>query len=72
MRTTCTFDGRTSTDDRGIESYAWNLGKQPDVTATGAITTFDYKRSGSYAVTLTVRDAAGNLDRLTRTITVVK
>ena len=71
-RTTCTFDGRTSTDDQGIVSYAWNLGKPPGVSVSGAVVTFDYKRAGSYTVTLTVQDAAGGLNRLTRTIAVGK
>ena len=77
VRTKCTCDGRTSTDDQGIVSYAWNLGKQPggNVTyavATGAVVTFDYKRSGSYPVTLTVRDAGENSHSITKTITVTK
>jgi len=71
-RTTCTFDGRTSTDDQGIASYTWNLGKQPGGSVTGAVVTFDYKRSGSYPVTLTVRDAAGNAHSTTKNITVTK
>jgi Tol biopolymer transport system component/PKD repeat protein len=72
VRTKCTFDGRTSTDDQGIVSYAWKLGNQQGSTATGAVVTFDYKRAGSYPVTLTVQDAAGNWNSLTRTIVVAK
>jgi Tol biopolymer transport system component len=71
-RTTCTFDGRTSTDDQGIVSYTWNLGRPPGGSVTGAVVTFDYKRSGSYLVTLTVRDAAGNTHSTTKSITVTK
>jgi len=71
-RTKCTFDGHSSTDDQGIVSYAWKLGNQQGSTATGAVVTFDYKRAGSYPVTLTVQDAAGNLNSLTRTIVVAK
>ena len=71
-RTKCTFDGRASTDDQGIASYVWKLGNQQGSSATGPVVTFDYKRAGSYAVTLTVQDAATNLNSLTRTIAVTK
>lgn len=71
-RTKCTFDGRASTDDLGIASYSWSLGSQPGGTATGAVVTHDYKRSGSYTVTLTVRDTAGQSHVAARTVTVTK
>jgi dipeptidyl aminopeptidase/acylaminoacyl peptidase len=72
IRTKCTFDGRASTDDAGVVSWAWKLGNQQRDTASGAIATVDYRRSGSYTVTLTVRDAAGLTNSMTRTIDVVK
>jgi Tol biopolymer transport system component/PKD repeat protein len=71
-RTKCSFDGRTSADDQGIVSYAWKVGNPQGSTATGPVVTFDYKRAGSYDVTLTVQDAAGNLNSLTRTVVVAK
>ena len=72
VRTKCTFDGRASSDDQGIVSYAWKLGNQQGSIAVGAVVTIDYKRAGSYTVTLTVQDAVGNWNSLTRTIAVTK
>ena len=72
VRTACTFDGRGSTDDKGIASYSWNLGSPSGGKPSGAVVTLDYKRAGSYAVTLTVRDAMGLSATITRTVTVAK
>jgi PKD repeat protein len=72
VRTSCTFDGRASTDDKGITSYAWRLGGPFNASATGAVVTYDYKRAGSYTVTLTVRDVSGQTGSVTRTIAVVR
>ena len=72
VRTACTFDGRASTDDQGIVSYSWKLGGTSNATPSGAVVTYDYRRSGTYTVTLTVRDAAGQSNSVTRTVTVVK
>jgi PKD repeat protein len=65
---TCTLDGRTSTDDVGIVSYAWNLGKFPDPTASGAVVTATYPHEGPRTVTLTVTDGAGLTNSVTQTI----
>ena len=72
VRTSCTFDGRASTDDQGVTSYTWKLGGPFNASATGAVVTYDYKRAGSYTVTLTVRDAAGHTGSVTQTIAVVR
>ena len=56
---TCTLDGRTSTDDRGVVSWDWDVGKFPDPTATGSVVTIVYPHGGPRTVTLTVRDADG-------------
>jgi PKD repeat protein len=70
-KTVCTFDGRSSTDDRGIVSYAWSLGNRTG-TVTGAVVTTDYKKAGSYTVTLTVSDGVGQTNSVTQTITVTQ
>lgn len=67
---TCTFDGRTSTDDVGIVSYSWNLGKFPDPTASGPVVTATYPHDGPRTVTLTVADGAGATNSVTQIITV--
>jgi len=53
-----TFDGGASTDNVGIVSYDWDFGD--GATATGKTTTHTYTNIGTYTVTLTARDAAGN------------
>lgn len=71
-RTRCTFDGRSSTDDQGIVSYTWDLGGASGASVTGAVVAYDYRRRGTYAVTLVVRDAAGQLGSVTQAVTVAK
>jgi len=64
---TCTFDGRTSTDDQGVVSWDWDVGKFPDPTASGPVVTIVYPHGGPRTVTLTVRDADGLTSTTTRT-----
>jgi PKD repeat protein len=64
---TCTLDARTSTDDKGIVSSDWNLGKFPDPLASGSVVTVVYPHAGSRTVTLTVRDADGLSSTKTKT-----
>ena len=66
---TCTLNASSSTDDVGIVSYSWNLGRFPDPTTTGQIATVTYPHSGSRVVTLTVTDNAGATSSVTKTIT---
>lgn len=65
-RATCTFDGRSSTDDFGIVSYSWKLGTQ---LATGSVVTATFKAKSTQDITLTVKDAAGQA--ASKTVTVV-
>ena len=67
---TCTLDGTSSTDDVGVVRYAWDLGKFPEPTATGAIVTAVYPHAGPRTVTLTVTDAEGATSSTTQTIEV--
>ena len=66
----CTLDGRSSTDDIGIVKFAWDLGRFPDPTATGAIVGVAYPHEGSRTVTLTVTDGAGLTSSTTQTFEV--
>ena len=72
VRTVCTFDGRSSSDELGVTSYSWELGVAPSKPATGSVVSFDYKRSGSFYVRLTVRDPGGQTNSVTQSITVHK
>ncbi|WP_394697893.1 disaggregatase related repeat-containing protein [uncultured Methanomethylovorans sp.] len=56
-----TFDGSASTDDKGIASYSWDFDVSNGITseATGVTATHIYTSSGTYTVTLTVTDTAG-------------
>ncbi|MFL5619098.1 MAG: PKD domain-containing protein [Gemmatimonadaceae bacterium] len=68
--TVCTLDASTSTDDVGITSYAWSLGKAPDSTATGVTVTTDYWHTSTRPVTLTVTDTKGQTNSVTQTVMV--
>ncbi len=61
-------DGSASTDDTGIETYAWDFGDGS--TAEGAAATHVFETAGAFAVTLTVTDADGesSTDELTVTV----
>jgi hypothetical protein len=65
---TVRFDAGNSSDDVGIVAYEWSFGD--GTTATGPTPTHAYPNAGTYTVTLTVRDAAGNadVDRLAVTV----
>ena len=58
--TTVLFDASNSTDNVGIVSYAWSLVDGGPVTYVGVTATHRFLNIGSFVVTLTVRDAAGN------------
>ena len=64
----CTFDGRTSTDDKGITSYAWNFGDGQ--TASGSLVNHTYSSGGTFTVSLTVRDGANQSDVESKSVTV--
>ena len=62
------FDGTASGDDVGVASYEWQFGD--GTTATGPTPQHAFADQGTYTVTLTVVDAAGNQDTDTVTVTV--
>ena len=56
-----TFSGSASTDDKGIASYSWDFDVSNGIAseASGVTATHTYASSGTYTVTLTVTDTAG-------------
>jgi PKD repeat protein len=69
--TPVTLNSSGSFDNVGIVNYTWNFtdGGNP-VVLTGAFPAYVFSQPGSYVVTLTVTDGAGNSDTATATITV--
>jgi PKD repeat protein len=64
------FNASASSAAQGqtIVSYAWDFGD--DDTGSGKTPTHDYELAGTYSVTLTVTDSAGNKAVATKTVTV--
>jgi serine protease len=52
----CSFNGGSSSDDNGITSYAWSFGDGS--TAMGVTATRRFPSTGTFNVSLTVKDAA--------------
>jgi PKD repeat protein len=64
--TKCSFDGSgSSASESAITSYAWDFGD--GASATGGSATHTYATGGSYSVTLTVTDGAGDQKAVTHT-----
>jgi subtilisin family serine protease len=66
----CTLDGRSSSDNRGIVTFVWDLGRFPDPIATGSIVGAAYPHEGPRTVTLTVTDGGGLTNSTTQTFEV--
>ena len=65
----CSFDGRASTDDKGVATYAWTFGDGS--SAQGATASRSYTSNGTFNVTLTVTDGAGQSASLTKSVSAV-
>ena len=72
QHTIVTFNASGSTDDRGIESYTWALMDGSMKTLSGMMPQYRFSNPGTYNVTLTVRDIAGNTATQGFTVTVEK
>jgi plastocyanin len=63
------FDASGSTDNVGIAIFEWDFGDGS--TGIGMTTTRTFTQAGTYNVTLTVKDSAGNTNKDTLTVTVL-
>jgi PKD repeat protein len=61
--------GSTATPPRRIVSYEWQFGDST-ASSTGMIVSHKFTKAGSFNVTLTVTDDAGNTNTSTQTVTV--
>ena len=66
----CTMNGSTSTDDVSIVSYAWTWGNGRSEVHVGSTATNTWAVSGTYDITLTVKDGSGLTGSLTKTVVV--
>jgi len=62
------FDASASTDNVAVTSYEWDFGD--GAISTDPSVSHDYAAPGTYDVTLTVRDEAGNTNTVTMTVEV--
>jgi len=71
-RSNCTFDGSGSFSPNGIASYAWNFGDggTSSASGSGAKVSHAYAGKGTYIVTLTVVDNAGQTASLKQTVSI--
>jgi PKD repeat protein len=67
-KASCTFDGRSSSDDVGIVSYWWQLGGIG--TASGAVASVSFRHNSTQNVMLTVMDAAGQVATVSQVVKV--
>jgi len=68
--TTMSFDGSRSTDNVGIASYTWTFMDGSMQSLSGMTASYVFATPGTYVVTLTVRDADGNVGTDSLTVTV--
>ena len=69
---TVSFNASKSTDNIGILEYYWTFDYEDvDQKLSGSLANFTFTITGNYTVTLTVLDAAGNIETVTFNITVL-
>jgi PKD repeat protein len=66
----CTVNGSSSTDDHGVVSYKWDWGNGRTETHVGATASNTWATAGNFSVTLTVTDAGGLTNSITKTVAV--
>ncbi|HEV7991674.1 MAG TPA: PKD domain-containing protein [Gemmatimonadaceae bacterium] len=66
----CTFDASGSTDDAGIAKYTWSWGTGKSESHAFPVSKHTYASAGSYSVTLTVTDAQGLTNSVTKSVQV--
>lgn len=66
-----TFNGSASWDENGIANFTWAFTDVTPKTLNGKNPTYTFATPGTYTVTLTVEDAAGNTATDTVTITIL-
>jgi subtilisin family serine protease len=70
-RSSCSFNGSGSSDDKGVVRYDWNFGDGSATRSSNTTSTsYQYSRTGTFTVTLTVFDAEGLSSSTTRSVTV--
>ena len=67
---TCSADAEASTDDFGITNYLWNWGDGQTTSGTNSAPSHVYAADGTYTITLTVSDRAGQTASASHTVTV--
>ncbi|MFO7991914.1 MAG: right-handed parallel beta-helix repeat-containing protein [Thermoplasmata archaeon] len=65
------FDGSDSYDNIGIESYTWSCAEIPDFDLSLVKPDYIFDSPGTYNITLTVEDSAGNIDTDTLVVEVL-
>ena len=66
----CTFDASTASDDAGIVSYTWNWGNGRTETRSTPIVKNTFATQMTYSITLTVTDAGGLTNSITKQVAV--
>ncbi len=66
----CAFDASSSSDDVGVTSYRWDWGNGRIETKLSATTKNTWASAGTFNVTLTVTDAGGLTNSITRAVAV--
>jgi PKD repeat protein len=66
----CSFDGSSSTDDHGVTMYNWNWGNGRSESHVGATAKNTWSSAGTFSVTLTVTDAGGLTNAITKQVVV--
>lgn len=67
---TATFNGSTSSDDKGISKYEWDLNGDNAIDVSGATASTTYAVAGSYRVILKVTDTINQTGSASVTITI--